>query len=38
MKPLSRRKFIQNTALAGGAMLFLPELEASMLLDKQLVR
>jgi len=33
MKPLSRRKFIQNAALAGGAMLFLPELEASMLLD-----
>ena len=35
MKPLSRRKFIQDTALLGGAMLFLPELEASMLLDKK---
>jgi TldD protein len=35
MKPLSRRKFIQNAALAGGAMLLLPELEASMLLNKQ---
>jgi TldD protein len=33
MKPLSRRKFIQNAALTGGAMLFLPELEASMLLN-----
>ena len=33
MKPLSRRKFIQDTALLGGAMLLLPELEASMLLD-----
>lgn len=28
MKPLSRRKFIQNAALAGSAVLFLPGLEA----------
>ncbi|HEY3370013.1 MAG TPA: TldD/PmbA family protein [Prolixibacteraceae bacterium] len=35
MKLLSRRKFIQNTALLGGAMLILPELEASMLLKDQ---
>ena len=33
MELLSRRKFIQDTALLGGAMLLLPELEASMLLD-----
>ena len=35
MKLLSRRKFIQDAALTGGALLLLPELEASMLLDKQ---
>jgi TldD protein len=35
MKPLSRRKFIQDIALTGGALLLLPELEASMLLDKK---
>ena len=33
MESLSRRKFIQRTALAGGAMLLLPGLEASMLSD-----
>jgi TldD protein len=32
MEDLSRRKFIQQTALAGGAMLLLPELQASTLL------
>jgi len=36
MISLSRRKFIQNAALAGGAMLLLPELEASMLLDRNM--
>ena len=35
MKLLSRRKFIQNTALFGGAMVLLPELEASMMLKDQ---
>jgi TldD protein len=35
MKLLSRRKFIQDTALTAGALLLLPELEASMLQDKQ---
>jgi TldD protein len=35
MKPLSRRKFIQDIAFAGGALLLIPELEASMLLDKK---
>jgi TldD protein len=33
MESLSRRKFIQRTALAGGAMFLLPRLEASMLSD-----
>jgi|WetSurSiteA1Bulk_404760.scaffolds.fasta_scaffold00144_11 TldD protein len=33
MKPIPRRKFIRGTAMAGGALLLLPELEASMLLD-----
>jgi len=28
MKPIPRRKFIQNTALAGGALLFLPAFKA----------
>src|SRR4030042_1227065 len=28
MKPIPRRKFIQNTALAGGALLFLPAIKA----------
>jgi len=35
MKSLSRRKFIQDIALTGGALLLLPELEASMLLENQ---
>lgn len=35
MKLLSRRKFIQNTALFGGAMVLLPQLEASVLLNDQ---
>jgi TldD protein len=35
MEPLSRRKFIQNAALAGGAMLILPELQACKLLDSK---
>jgi len=35
MELLSRRKFIQNAALTGGALFLLPELEASMLLDTQ---
>ena len=35
MKPLSRRRFIQQTTLAGGALLLLPELEASALLNTQ---
>lgn len=35
MKSIPRRKFIRGTALAGGALLFLPELEAGMLLDIQ---
>jgi len=33
MESLSRRKFIQRTALAGGALFLLPKLEASMLPD-----
>jgi len=33
MESLSRRKFIQRTALMGGALFLLPELEASMLSD-----
>src|SRR5665647_1316085 len=33
MESLSRRKFIQRTALAGGALFLLPKLEASMLSD-----
>jgi TldD protein len=33
MESLSRRKFIQRTALAGGALFLLPNLEASMLSD-----
>jgi len=33
MESLSRRKFIQRTALVGGAMFLLPRLEASMLSD-----
>jgi hypothetical protein len=32
MKPIPRRKFIKGTAIAGGALFLLPELEASMLL------
>ncbi len=35
MKPIPRRKFLRGTALAGGALLFLPELEARMLMDPQ---
>jgi TldD protein len=35
MKPIPRRKFIRGTAMAGGALLFLPGLEAGMLLDPQ---
>jgi TldD protein len=35
MKPIPRRKFIQSSAVAGGALLFLPELKAGMLLDPQ---
>src|SRR5665648_235192 len=35
MKPLSRRQFIQQAALTGGALLLLPELEASMLFKNQ---
>ena len=33
MKPIPRRKFIQGTALAGGALLFLPSLKACKFLD-----
>jgi len=33
MKPIPRRKFIQGTALAGGALLFLPGLKACKFLD-----
>jgi len=33
MKPIPRRKFIQGTALAGGAMFFLPGLNACKFLD-----
>ena len=35
MKPIPRRKFLRGTALAGGALLLLPELEARMLMDPQ---
>ena len=35
MKPIPRRKFIQGTAMAGGALLLLPELKASIWLDDQ---
>jgi TldD protein len=35
MKPIPRRKFIRGTAIAGGALLILPELKASMLLDPE---
>ena len=33
MKPIPRRKFIQGTALAGGALLFLPSLKACKFMD-----
>jgi TldD protein len=33
MKPIPRRKFIQGTTLAGGALLFLPGLKACKFLD-----
>jgi len=33
MKPIPRRKFIQGTALAGGALLFLPSLKACKFLN-----
>jgi TldD protein len=35
MKRIPRRKFIQGTALTGGALLLLPDLEAGMLLKAQ---
>ncbi len=35
MKPIPRRKFIRGTAMAGGAMLLLPEVEAGMWLKAQ---
>jgi len=35
MKPIPRRKFIQGTALAGGALLLLPALKACKFMDKQ---
>jgi TldD protein len=35
MKPIPRRRFIRGAAMAGGALLLLPELEARMLLDTQ---
>ena len=35
MKPIPRRKFIQGAAMAGGALLFLPELKAGMILEPQ---
>jgi TldD protein len=35
MKPIPRRKFIQSTALAGGALILLPALKACKLLDKE---
>jgi len=35
MKTIPRRKFIQSTAMAGGALLLLPELQAGRLLDIQ---
>lgn len=35
MNSLSRRKFIRGTTMAGGALLLLPELEASTWLDTQ---
>jgi len=35
MKSIPRRKFIRGTAMAGGALLLLPKLEASMLLDPE---
>ena len=35
MKPLPRRTFLRGTAMTGGALLLLPDLKASMLLDPQ---
>src|SRR3989304_7502791 len=35
MKSIPRRKFIRGTAMAGGALLLLPKLEATMLLDPE---
>jgi len=35
MKAIPRRKFIQGTAIAGGALLFLPDLEAGMWVNSQ---
>lgn len=35
MKPIPRRKFIRGTAMAGGALLLLPELKAGMWLTDQ---
>ena len=35
MKPISRRKFIRDTALAGGALITLPSVQACGFLDKR---
>ena len=35
MKPIPRRTFLRGTAMAGGALLLLPDLKADMLLDPQ---
>ncbi len=35
MKPIPRRKFLQDTAMAGGALFFLPNLEAGRLLTTE---
>ena len=35
MKPIARRKFLKGTAMAGGALLLLPELKAGLWLNDQ---
>lgn len=37
MKPIARRKFIQNSAIAGGTLLLLPKLQAGMFMNSEVV-